>query len=915
MLTETWLRDGVFNREFIDDRYEVLRCDRTLETSTRSDGGGVLIAVKKSKNYTIIERDEWKCRSIEDLWITIKPCSPSNQQFHVCCVYLPGDTKSDKFELFTTNAAKHVNDNPDDVFIICGDFNVPSFEPSQPQSMTQSAKAVFLRDMMQFCNVEQLSEVRARTTSENLLDLVFSNRFARVETCKDPLLPVDAFHPPLTFHLKTSMSKVTEATVRFRNFKKVSWTALNSDLMNVNWPLKFIECTTIDDKVETFYQVISEALDIHCPVITLKARRHPCWFSKDTKHLLGKKRAYHTKWKLHRNQRDYATFGEFRRKTKDAIAKDFAAYNKAAEERIKSDPKEFWKFVNAKKENGAGVADYLRLGDEVAFNRKDAVELFAKQFESVYETEETFVGEQVRRESSEISWQEMTISMSVVFEKLKELDIKKAPGPDQLPPLLFCRCASALTFPLFEIFNQSLKSGIFPTEWKTAHVTPIHKDGSAHDARNYRPISKLSIPAKVLDNIVADELFERFKNVIIPQQHGFFKKRSTITNLLDYTEQLQQRMDRGGQTDVIFTDFSKAFDKVSHAKLVDKLENNGIDGVMREWFLSYITGRKQKVQLGNFTSRSIDVTSSVVQGSHLGPLLFSLFINDINEIIHDANFCVYADDLKIYREINSQDDARILQGNLDRLNHYVLQNKLSLNVKKCVAVSFTRRTTNHVVHPYQIGGETLERRDSMRDLGVQYDSQLTFNDHVDKVCGTARRMMGFVMRTGKFFDNPYTFTTLYNALVRSNVEYASVIWNPFTACQKLQVERVQHRFLKYVSAKCLGRRPNEEVNYAAIEAQLKLDKLELRRTTADVKFVVKSFHGEVDGQTFLQNFHLAETTSTRSNDIFRIQTSRTDVGKYSVVNRLMTTFNSSCDSNIWLRHQPDDNHIRMHIRN
>jgi hypothetical protein len=141
----------------------------------------------------------------------------------------------------------------------------------------------------------------------------------------------------------------------------------------------------------------------------------------------------------------------------------------------------------------------------------------------------------------------------------------------------------------------------------------------------------------------------------------------------------------------------------------------------------------------------------------------------------------------------------------------------------------------------------------------------------------SRRMIGFVMRTGKVFDNPYTFTMLYNALVRSNVEYASFIWNPFTACQKIQVKRVQHRFLRFVIAKCFERGPNEEVNYAAIEAQLKLDNLELRRTTADVKFVVKSFHNEIDGQTFLENFHLAGTTSTQSKDVFRIQTSRTDV--------------------------------------
>jgi Reverse transcriptase (RNA-dependent DNA polymerase) len=134
------------------------------------------------------------------------------------------------------------------------------------------------------------------------------------------------------------------------------------------------------------------------------------------------------------------------------------------------------------------------------------------------------------------------------------------------------------------IFNESLRSGLFPHKWKLAHVVPIHKDGSQHDVRNYRPISKLSIPAKIFDNILADEVSERFENIIIPNQHGFFRRRSTVTNLASYTEKLQRCVDSGGQTDVIYTDFSKAFDKVSHVKLLEKLRRAGIGGTMLRLF-------------------------------------------------------------------------------------------------------------------------------------------------------------------------------------------------------------------------------------------------------------------------------------------------------------------------------------------
>ena len=193
-----------------------------------------------------------------------------------------------------------------------------------------------------------------------------------------------------------------------------------------------------------------------------------------------------------------------------------------------------------------------------------------------------------------------------------------------------------------------------------------------------------------MDNIVTDEVFEKFKRIIIPQQHGFFPKRSTMTNLMNYTETLQKCIDKGGQTDVIYTDFAKAFDKVNHNKLLEKLLAYGISGSLLKWFESYLKERSQIVQVGESQSFKINVSSSIVQGSHLGPMLFSLFINDIGKILHNVDFCIYADDLKIFKEISTQEDARILQENIERLAVYITENHLALNVKKCVVASYTK---------------------------------------------------------------------------------------------------------------------------------------------------------------------------------------------------------------------------------
>lgn len=907
MLTETWLRDGLFNRELFDDRYEVFRRDRSEDSSSKSDGGGVCVAVKKSRHFTIIHQNDWQTNNVEDIWVTLKPTN-NIPSVHINCVYLPGDTEVEKFNFYAQNISSRVNAQSSDIFIIVGDFNVPCFS-NAPQNY-QSNKASTLNEMMEISNLDQLNTIRSAADSNNLLDLVFSNRFLTINACDDPIIKVDVYHPPITLEMNIMFAATAATGTKFRNFKRVQWRSLNDSLMSVNWPLVFIESENVDEMVDKFYEIVYQMLDNYCPERMSKQKSHPCWFTDHTKKLIIKKRAYHEKWKLYRNRTDYQLFSKLRADTKLSISKDFEAFNRDVELNIRENPRFFWKHVNSKREDSAGVSEYVKLNEKVAYNREESANLFAEHFSSVYTTDGSYANV---TDSSDGAWNEIFIPMSIVLKKLKELDVKKASGPDKLPPIFFRNCATALVFPLFTIFNKSMRTGIFPTCWKLAHVIPIYKEGSTHDAKNYRPISKLSIAAKVFDNIIADELFENFEKVIITQQHGFFKKRSTVTNLINYTESLQKCLDSAGQSDVIYTDFSKAFDRVSHKKLLEKLHSSGIGGKLLDWFQSYITGRTQRVQIGECLSYLINVSSSVVQGSHLGPLLFSIFINDIGEILHNVDFCIYADDLKIYKSISNDSDAKVLQENLDRLDLYVQQNSLSLNVKKCVVMSYTKRI-NCINFPYNINGNILERRDTMRDLGVIYDSKINFNEHVENVCRKARRMLGFMMRVGKHFRDPRTFTCLYNSLVRSHVEYASVIWNPHSAQQKLKVERVQHKFLRFVSMKCFGAIASDAINYADVEERLKLDTLELRRDIIDIKFTTKSFNDYIDGQTFLHNFTLAQQRITRSKYVFEVKVSRTDLGKYSVINRLMTTFNKYREDNTWLKTQPDDHQLKQHIR-
>jgi hypothetical protein len=428
-----------------------------------------------------------------------------------------------------------------------------------------------------------------------------------------------------------------------------------------------------------------------------------------------------------------------------------------------------------------------------------------------------------------------------------------------------------------------------PVKWKQSFVVPVHKGGSHNDVRNYRPISKLSIISKLLDSLMADLLFGRFRNVISDQQHGFFKGRSTTTNLIGYTDRLQRCINSGGQIDVIFADFSKAFDKVSHSILLSKLEGLGMGGTLLSWFESYLIGRTQRVQLGDSLSSIVEVTSSVVQGSHCGPILFSIFLNDIADII-GIDFNCYADDLKIFLEINSSSDATSLQENIDRISLFSRANGLVLNIDKCYVVSFTRRTKRFTHFDYSIDGEILTRKDVIRDLGVMFDAKCSFTTHIDEVCRKAKRSLGFVIRNTKEFRQPLTIKTLYCSLVRSSLEYASPIWSPTTITHIRTIERVQHKFLRYMARK-FHSDSSRHIDYAKYEGKFRLQSLELRRIIADVKFTIKSFTNVIDSSSFLHDFAIhVPPRALRSQDVFQPPSKDS-----TALSRIMTNFNTYCN--------------------
>lgn len=287
---------------------------------------------------------------------------------------------------------------------------------------------------------------------------------------------------------------------------------------------------------------------------------------------------------------------------------------------------------------------------------------------------------------------------------------------------------------------------------------PIFKSGKKNCTENYRPVVIIPAIAKLFESIIHKKIVAFVNGKIIHNQHGFVKNRSTKTNLVQMVNYTMESMMVKCHTEVLYTDFEKAFDRVNHKRLLEKLVCFGFGHTLVRWFHAYLTSRTQLVGISDRKSRTFTVTSGV-PARILGPCLFIIFINDIVDFVTYALVLLFADDLKLILKITSITDARNLQKDIDQLHLWCVLNKLHLNLRKCYIMTYSR---NAEIRDYEYtidgGLHTFKREQMHRDLVILFDKKLTFVNHIDAIIASARGALGFIKRTLK---NKFTIESPY----------------------------------------------------------------------------------------------------------------------------------------------------------
>lgn len=346
------------------------------------------------------------------------------------------------------------------------------------------------------------------------------------------------------------------------------------------------------------------------------------------------------------------------------------------------------------------------------------------------------------------------------------------------------------------------------------------------------------------------------------------------------------------QVDAVFTDFSKAFDRINHDVILSKLKQIGVPLSLVELLSSYLKSRLQYVEYLGHRSHTFEPCSGVPQGSNLGPLLFNVFINDLCDSFSVAHL-LYADDLKLFHSIESIDDALRLQSNLINLYDWCSTNGLHLNVDKCRILTFSRKLSD-ISFQYTINSLPLTRCTSLRDLGVTFDRCLRFDVHVGDVVSSAMRSLGFIIRSCSRFNDIECLKLLYMSFVRSRLEYASVVWSPFYRKYVGALEAVQRRFMKFLYLKTEGRYPVRGISNDLLLAMFGMHALECRRSASMVSFLHRSLRGDLDSQIASGlNFYSSPYPCRHSNLIYLPQP-RTNLMLGSPLYTMCHLYNTVC---------------------
>ena len=793
-------------------------------------------------------------RNIECQWLTIV-----NKHFKnilIGNIYRPPDGKLDIAIKAVNTSLKALRKQREEILIL-GDFKVDYKNKSTP-----NYKKVLFFEKSNTLTQMIKTTTRHTKSSATLIDIAFSNsmHIAKAGTIETNI----SDHQPIYLIRKkerNSASNGGTTTFEGRTYRRYEKQAFMDGLVNRDWT-PFYETASVDEAWNILNTVLTEEADILCPIRTYNIRvNRPPWMTHELIEMTLDRDYFYKKAKRTQSSDDWNIAKFLRNQTNRAIRQakaDFVVEQLTVNEGNSS---KFWRTINAVM---PGSKDKTK-NAKIVLTDQTGLKIDDKQVASHINHFFTEVGKPVNCEpidnslgtsSAKIKKGPSTgtvpdtdtgenntdntdfrnLIQTFVLGKLGLLEVRKliaavnvskSSGLTNMSSRLVKDGLLALLPQITHLFNFSLNNAIFPTVWKHALVIPIPKTGDLTKVNNYRPISLLPLPGKILEKLVHTQLTNHLEEngFISDSQFGFRRQRSTTHAITHFLNQVYSNINKSAITAAIFIDFRKAFDCVQHSTLLGKLKELYLDQQTQTWLTSYLSGRSQRTLANNVYSQSESVKQGVPQGSVLGPLLYIIYANDIAQCVNKSGYTFYADDTVLYTKKKSLTNAaRDLQADLNGLMLWCKQNQIYINTSKTKLMFFgsNQALANATLPSFHVDQIEIDRATHYTYLGIKLDEQLDFEAHVNTIIAKVSSKI-LNLRKIRFFITRKAAVLIYKNMILPLLEYGDVLLDSAKSETRKKLQVLQNKALR------CALNMDRDTPSNTLHKEASLNKLKLRR--------------------------------------------------------------------------------------